>query len=174
VADFHTETAPDAERHDRQAPPETSRTRPPPTTPTSHTTRSNGGTPNGATPPKIALMTGEDTEAEAKGDYPARRTTTAALSAHTDGKCTSRHRTPRNAASEDRVAPSTRSSRMNAAEFRQLYPSLRAIRFITASAADRVESRTDPLHGTPRRRCGVDETRDWSRRFPTRSTSGSL
>jgi hypothetical protein len=67
-------------------------------------------------------MTGEDTEAEAKGDYPARRTTTAALSAHTDGKCTSRHRTPRNAASEDRVAPSTRSSRMNAAEFRQLYP----------------------------------------------------
>jgi hypothetical protein len=116
VADFHTETAPDAERHDRQAPPETSRTRPPPTTPTSHTTRSNGGTPNGATPPKIALITGEDTEAEAKGDYPARRTTTAALSAHTDGKCTSRHRTPRNAASEDRVAPSTRSSRMNAAE----------------------------------------------------------
>lgn len=67
-------------------------------------------------------MTGEDTEAEAKGDYPARRTTTAALSAHTDGKCTSRRRTPRNAASEDRVAPGTHSSRMNAAEFRQLYP----------------------------------------------------
>ena len=122
MADFHTETAPDAERHDRQAPPETSRTRPPPTTPTSHTTRSNGGTPNGATPPKIALITGEDTEAEAKGDYPARRTTTAALSAHTDGKCTVRHRTPRDAASEDRVAPRTDGNRMNAAEFRQLYP----------------------------------------------------
>uniref|UniRef100_A0A914VNS6 Uncharacterized protein n=1 Tax=Plectus sambesii TaxID=2011161 RepID=A0A914VNS6_9BILA len=34
---------------------------------------------------------GEDTEAEAKGHYPAGRKTTATLSAHTDGKCTSRH-----------------------------------------------------------------------------------
>src|SRR5262245_15410645 len=38
----------------------------------------------------------------------------------------------------------------------------------TASAADQAESRTDLLHGTPRRRCGVDETRDWFRRSPTR------
>ena len=67
-------------------------------------------------------MTGEDTEAEAEGHYPVRRITTAALSAHTDGKCTVRLRTPRSGASEDRAAPSTDGSRLNAAEFRQLYP----------------------------------------------------
>jgi hypothetical protein len=43
------------------------------------------------TPPRIVLIAGEDTEAEAKGRYPTRRITTAALSAHTDGKCTGRH-----------------------------------------------------------------------------------
>ena len=43
------------------------------------------------TSPKINLTVGEDTEAEAKGRYPAGRKTTATLSAHTDGKCTSRH-----------------------------------------------------------------------------------
>jgi hypothetical protein len=59
---------------------------------------------------------------EAKGCYPTGRTTTAALSAHTDGKCTGRHRRPKNGASEDRVAPSADSGRMNAAEFRRLYP----------------------------------------------------
>jgi hypothetical protein len=67
-------------------------------------------------------MAGEDTEAEAKGRYPTGRITTAALSAHTDGKCTGRHRNSRSGASEDRVAPSTDGNRMNAAEFRQLYP----------------------------------------------------
>jgi hypothetical protein len=122
VADFHTETTPDTERHDERAPPEAGRTRPPSTTPTRRTSRSKGETSNGATPPKISLRAGEDTEAEAKGDYPTRRKTTAALSAHTDGKCTGRHRTPRNGASEDRAAPSTDGSRLNAAEFRQLYP----------------------------------------------------
>jgi len=75
------------------------------TTPTRDTTRSIGETPDGATPPKIALKAGQDTEAEAKGYYPSCRTTTAALSAHTDGKCTGRHQRPRNGASEDRVAP---------------------------------------------------------------------
>jgi hypothetical protein len=74
------------------------------------------------TPPKIVLMTGEDTEPEGLGHYPIRRITTATLSAHTDGKCTVRHQTPRDAASEDRVAPRTDGNRMNAAEFRQLYP----------------------------------------------------
>ncbi len=44
------------------------------------------------TPPMISLTVGEDTEAEAKGRYPAGRKTTAALSAHTDGKCTIRYR----------------------------------------------------------------------------------
>jgi hypothetical protein len=122
VVDFHTETAPGTVGYDEQAPPEAGRTRPPSTTPTSRTSRSIGETPHGATPPKIILVAGEDTEAEAKGRYPAGRKTTAALSAHTDGKCTGRHRKSRNGASEDRVAPSTDSGRMNAAEFRQLYP----------------------------------------------------
>ena len=36
----------------------------------------------------------KDTEAEAKGLYPTGRKTTAALSAHTDGKCTGRRRRP--------------------------------------------------------------------------------
>jgi hypothetical protein len=77
---------------------------------------------SGTTPPKISLPAGQDTGAEALGRFPTARKTTAALSAHTDGKCTGRHRTPRNGASEDRVAPSTDDNRLNAAEFRRLYP----------------------------------------------------
>jgi hypothetical protein len=120
VTDFHTETAPDTVGHDERTPPQTSRTRPPTTTPTRRASRSEGGAE--CTPPKISLPAGQDTEAEALGHFPTARKTTATLSAHTDGKCTVRHRTPRNAASEDRVAPGTDDVRMNAAEFRRLYP----------------------------------------------------
>ena len=75
------------------------------------------------TPPRINLTVGEDTEAfGAKGRYPSGRITTAALSTHTDGKCTVRHQTPQDDASEDRAGPSADSDRMNAAEFRRLYP----------------------------------------------------
>jgi len=40
----------------------------------------------------LVLTAGQDTEAEAKGCYPTDRTAKAALSAHTDGKCTGRRR----------------------------------------------------------------------------------
>jgi hypothetical protein len=39
------------------------------------------------------------------------------------------------------------------------------VRFISASAAGPVESRINLLHGTPRRRCGMGKTRDWSCHF---------
>jgi hypothetical protein len=120
---FTPRRRPDAERHGEQTPPKTSRTRPPSTTQTRRTSRSIGGTPrHGVTPPKISLTIGQDTEAEALGRYPTGRKTTAALSAHTDGKCTGCRPTPRSGASEDRVAPSTGANRMNTAEFRRLYP----------------------------------------------------
>jgi len=54
-------------------------------------------------------------------------------------------------------------------ELRLRFPDgLRAIRFIHCERCRSAESRTGPLHSTPRRRCGVDETRDWFRRRPTR------
>jgi hypothetical protein len=43
-----------------------------------------------------------------------------------------------------------------------------AVWFISASAAGPAESRINLLHGTPRRCCGVDETRDWSRHSQSR------
>ena len=51
----------------------------------------------------IILLVGQDTEAEAKGRYPAGRNTTAALSAHTDGKCTGRRR--RRETARPKIAP---------------------------------------------------------------------
>jgi hypothetical protein len=47
----------------------------------------------------LVLPAGQDTEAEAKGCYPTDRTAKAALSAHTDGKCTGRRRPHQNGAS---------------------------------------------------------------------------
>src|SRR6188508_2318233 len=54
-------------------------------------------------------------------------------------------------------------------ELRLQFPDgLRAIRFIHCERCRSAESRIGPLHSTPRRRCGVDETRDWFRRRSTR------
>jgi hypothetical protein len=47
-----------------------------------------------------------------------------------------------------------------------LFSWLQATRFINASAAGPAESRINLLHGTPRRRCGMGEARDWPHQSP--------
>ena len=71
----------------------------------------------------MSLTAGQDTWTEVRGRYPTGRNTTAALSAHTEGKCTGRYDTGRASVRRSntlRIAGS--NDQMNALEFRQLYP----------------------------------------------------
>jgi len=71
----------------------------------------------------MSLTAGQDTWTEVRGRYPTGRNTTAALSAHTEGKCTGRYNTGRASVRRSntlRIAGS--NDQMNALEFRQLYP----------------------------------------------------
>jgi len=71
----------------------------------------------------MSLTVGQDTWTEVRGRYPTGRNTTAALSAHTEGKCTGRYNTGRASVRRSntlRIAGS--NDQMNALEFRQLYP----------------------------------------------------
>jgi hypothetical protein len=109
-------------RRDEPAPPKTSRKRPPSTTPTRRASRSIGetSTRRNATEDHPIGRAGHRRRSE--GPLPSR-------SEHDGGALGAyrrqMHRSSppaRNGASEDRAAPSGDGNRMNAAEFRQLYP----------------------------------------------------
>ena len=70
----------------------------------------------------MSLTAGQDTWTEVRGRYPTGRNTTAALSAHTEGKCTGRYNAGKASVRRSHTLHARSNDQMNAPEFRQLYP----------------------------------------------------